>query len=128
MRRTTPAVLLLIGLTAGCAPAGRPAVRAAAEAFQQAVSRSDGTRACQLLADEAKGNLESASRRSCARALPALGLPTGPVRSVAVWGDEAQVRLAMSVLFLARFRDGWKVTGAGCKPRPGMPYDCDVEA
>ena len=30
-------------------------------------------------------------------------------------------------VFLARFGALWKVTAAGCKLRPGVPYDCAVK-
>ncbi len=122
-------LLLPLALMCGaCVPGQESAARQAAEAFQKAVRQSDGLLAHQLLADEAKGNLESAARLPCSRALPPLDLPTGEVRAVQVWGGNAQVRLATGTLFLARFPTGWRVTGAGCQPRPSMPYDCDVEA
>lgn len=76
----------------------------------------------------ARGNLESASSRSCADALGALDLPTGSVTSVEVWGGNGQARLPGGVLFLAQFSDGWKITAAGCTFRgSSQPYDCDVK-
>jgi hypothetical protein len=96
--------------------------------FQAAVLRADAVAACALLTQEARGNLETASAEPCAQALPALDLPAGGVRSVEVWGGNAQVRLDSDVLFLARFSTGWQVTGAGCRPRPELPYDCAVRA
>ena len=94
--------------------------------FQAAVVRADAAAACALLTQQARGNLEAASAEPCVQALPALDLPAGGVRSVEVWGGNAQVRLDTGVLFLARFRAGWQVTGAGCRPRPDLPYDCAV--
>jgi len=72
-------------------------------------------------------SLESASGKPCVQSLPKLELPTGAVGQVEVWGDNGQVRLDSGVLFLARFKAGWKVTAAGCQPRQDKPYDCDVE-
>ena len=127
MRGRITAAAAITSLVAACAPADAPAARDAGASFQQAVVRGDAAAACALLAQEARGNLESASAESCAQALPALDLPAGGVRSVEVWGGTAQVRLESGVLFLARFRTGWQVTGAGCQPRPDLPYDCSVQ-
>ena len=128
-RQAIPALLLTLPLvgTAGCAPAGEAAAASASARFQSALQRKDWSAACQLLSAEARGNLESAAALPCPRALPRLDLPTGAVRSLQVWGDNAQVHLDSAALFLAEFSAGWKVTGAGCQPRPEMPYDCDVE-
>jgi hypothetical protein len=128
MRWTVAAVVPLATVLAGCTPAGQMAVRDTAEQFQAAVRGDDDRAACGLLADEARGSLESASTQPCDRALGALGLPDGAVVSVAVWGDDAQVHLDSGVLFLARYGSGWRITAAGCQPRQDMPYDCAVEA
>lgn len=115
-------------LVAGCTPAAEPEARAAAGAFQKAVDRGDAAAACGLLSEAARQNLESASVAPCPQALTRLGLPTGSVREVAVWGDNAQARLGSGVLFLAEFGSGWRVTAAGCTFRDEkLPYDCDVE-
>ncbi len=127
MRWIVLVMLPLALVTAGCTPAQQPPARAAAETFQTAVRASDADGACRLLSPETRGNLESASGKACAGALAGLDLPKGGVRSVEVWGDEALARLDGAVLFLARFRSGWRVTAAGCTPRAGKPYDCDVE-
>jgi hypothetical protein len=37
------------------------------------------------------------------------------------------VRLDKDVVFLARYDDGWRVTAAGCVPRPGRPFDCTIK-
>ena len=113
-------------LVSACGPADAPAAMDTGARFQ-AVVRADAAAACALLTRQARGNLESASAEPCARTLPALDLPAGSVRSVEVWGGNAQVRLDSGVLFLARFRTGWQVTGAGCQPRPDLPYDCAVQ-
>ena len=120
---TLPVGLLLWG----CTPVGEAAARIAGDRFQAALRDDDWTGACQLFSEEARGNLESASGQPCPAALADLHLPTGPASSIEVWGDNAQVRLEAGVLFLAKFRLGWKVTAAGCEPRPDRPYDCAVE-
>ena len=122
----TLAAALTLLITA-CAPADAPAAMDTGARFQEAVVRADAAAACALLTQQARGNLESASAQPCARALPALDLPAGSVQSVEVWGGNAQVRLDSGVLFLTRFRTGWQVTGAGCQPRPDLPYDCSVQ-
>jgi len=114
-------------LVSGCTPAGEAAARIAGDRFQTALRGDDLTGACQLFSEEARGNLESASGQPCSAALADWHLPTGTASSIEVWGDNAQVRLETGVLFLAKFRAGWKVTAAGCEPRPDMPYDGAVE-
>jgi hypothetical protein len=37
------------------------------------------------------------------------------------------VVLERDTVFLSRFPTGWKVTAAGCVPRPGRPYQCAVK-
>ncbi len=127
VRGRLTAVVAVTTLVWGCAPADAPAARDTGARFQAAVDRADAAGACALLTQQARGNLESASAEPCAQALPALDLPVGGVRSVEVWGGNAQVRLESGVLFLARFRAGWLVTGAGCQPRQDLPYDCAVQ-
>lgn len=117
-----PAVLLL----AACVPAEQPAALQTATTFQQAVRQRDGQAACDLIAPEARDRLEAGSRQPCPAALTALDLSPDVPGSIAVWGDNAQLRLPSGALFLAKFRSGWKVTAAGCRPRPELPYACAV--
>ena len=121
------AALPMALLLSGCTPAGEAAARMAGDRFQTALRDHDLTGACQLLSEEARDKLESGSGKPCPTALADIDLPAGTANSIEVWGDNAQVRLDPGVLFLAEFRGGWKVTAAGCQPRPDMPYDCDVE-
>jgi hypothetical protein len=121
------AALPVAVLLSGCTPAGEADARIAGDRFQTALRTDDLRGACRLLSEEARGNLESGTGNACPTALADLDLPTGAASSIEVWGDNAQVRLDAGVLFLAEFRAGWKVTAAGCEPRPDMPYDCDVE-
>jgi hypothetical protein len=121
------ALAVTLGCAAGCTPAGEQAARQTAEQFQAAVRTQDAATACRLLSDEARSSLESASTRPCPTALAALRLPAGRVGPDEVWGRNAQVVLDSGALFLAEFRAGWRVTAAGCTPRPDQPYDCQVK-
>lgn len=118
----------VLAASAGCSSSSEPTVREVAASFQTAVAQHDAPAACALLSDEARARLESASARPCSEALAALALPANPVQSTQVWGGEAQARVGAQVLFLAEFRSGWRVTGAGCTPRPDQPYSCTVRA
>jgi hypothetical protein len=120
------AAVLTVG--AGCTPAGQAAAWNVAGQFETALTDHDGDGACRLLSDEARHRLETASTRPCPAALEALSLPAGPVRSIQTWGGNSQVHLDGAVLFLAEFHAGWRVTAAGCTPRPDQPYDCVVAA
>jgi hypothetical protein len=53
-------------------------------------------------------------------------MPGGDVVSTAVWGDDAQVRLANDTVFLSRGTGGWVVTGAACRSQGDAPYLCQV--
>lgn len=112
----------------GCTPASASDVRAAAQRFQTAVRDHDEQAACAMLSDEARSSLEATSARKCPAALTALRLPADRPSNVQVWGNNAQARLAGGALFLAEFRSGWKITGAGCRPRPDQPYACAVRS
>jgi hypothetical protein len=127
LHRLVLTATLVVLSTAACTPTEEPSARAAGEAFQAALRSHQVNAACQLLSDEARSNLESGSGKPCPQAIARLGLPAGTVRSLQVWGGNSQVRLDSGVVFLAQFKAGWKVTGAGCQPRPNQPYDCDVE-
>ena len=119
------AALLGAAVLAGCgaAPATGEA-SAAARRFADAVRQQDGRAACALLSERAVESVES-SGGTCAAELPRLGLEVGPPATATVWADTAQVRAAPDTVFLGRYTDGWRVTGAGCRPRGGqLPYDC----
>ncbi|MGW1952795.1 hypothetical protein ACWCPI_08510 [Streptomyces sp. NPDC001920] len=119
-----------LAAAAGCgAPDERTAgASAAATGFTDAVRRSDGVRACALLAPRTREELEQSERTTCDRAVLQEQLPAGgTVRGVDVYGDRARVLLPADTLFLARFPSGWKVVAVGCTPRPERPYDCTVE-
>lgn len=121
-------VFLALPVLAGCIPAATSDVRTAAQSFQDAMRTGDTRAACGMLSDDARSSLELTSARSCAAALTALNLPTAGPTAVEVWGNDAQVRLPAGALFLAEFRTGWKITAAGCRPRPDQPYMCAVRS
>jgi uncharacterized protein YhdP len=61
--------------------------------------------------------------------LGALPLGTGGIESVAVWGEEAQVRLGDDTLFLTRTADGWRVMAGACRAQGAdEPYSCRLAA
>jgi hypothetical protein len=99
----------------------------AAWSFARAVETGDGAAMCAVLARGTKRELEWSERAACARAVVGRRLPTpGTVRRTDVHGRRAMVELEGDTLFLAETSAGWKVTAAGCAPRPGQPYRCRV--
>ncbi|MEU7075539.1 hypothetical protein AB0B30_36865 [Streptomyces narbonensis] len=133
MRATTIGLFLgalSVGL-AGCGGVGErtAAAREAAVGFEAALSASDTHRACEALAPGTLEELES--DQPCPAALAALDLGTvtdsGQPVATDVYGDQARVVFAGDVVYLASFPDGWKVTAAGCTPRPGRPARCEVQ-
>ena len=127
-----PIVLLLIGsltLVAGCASPNRQGSEDVVIRFYHAYGSKDGATACALLAPATRSAVAQAAQMPCAEGLLAEHLPSpGAVRSTAVYGDQAQVRLVGDTVFVAAFQQGWRVVAAGCKPRPDRPYECAVEA
>lgn len=117
-------------LLSGCSGQGNAEAgnaQAAAVSFSRAVAGATDE-ACGLLAPQTRMELED-REGPCASALPAeLQSTPGPVRSTEVYGKDAIVRLESDTIFLARFRDGWQVTAAGCaRAQVGRPYDCKVK-
>ncbi|MEU8102981.1 hypothetical protein AB0C18_04560 [Nonomuraea muscovyensis] len=121
-----PLALLALVLVTGCSvDTGAPA--RTAERFHEAVAERRDDTACALLSPRAAEKLPDPGQ-TCAEALRALELEAGgPITSVQVWGDAAQVRMAGDTVFLHRFSDGWRVKAAGCEPQGDLPYDCEVE-
>jgi hypothetical protein len=112
-------------LTACGEPTDASAAAMSAGTFVDAVAAGRGAAACAQLTERARRAIE-AFGRDCAQAIVTLP-PAGPrTGEVELWSDNAQVRYANDVLFMARFDDGWKVRAAGCRPRPGQPYECAV--
>ncbi|GAA4988090.1 hypothetical protein GCM10023334_120760 [Nonomuraea thailandensis] len=119
-------VLVMALTTVGCAADTASPARAA-KRFHAALSAHQEEAACAMLARKTADKLPDEGQ-SCADALRELRLgPGGRVTSVAVWGEDAQVRLAGDTLFLHRFSDGWRIRAAGCVPMGDLPYDCEVD-
>ncbi|MGK5448184.1 hypothetical protein [Streptomyces radiopugnans] len=100
----------------------------AAVSFAEAVQAGDGAAMCAVLARETKQELERSERTTCDEAVVKQQLATiGPVRETDVHGRQAMVKLKGDTLFLSEMTGGWKITAAGCTPRPGQPYQCQVK-
>ncbi|MGW3056549.1 hypothetical protein ACWC98_11500 [Streptomyces goshikiensis] len=113
----------------GCATAdGRTrAAQSAAAAFEAALEHADTLGACEALAPGTREELEQEA--PCPAALQGLKL-TGarePIGSAVVYGSQARVVYPHDSVFLALFAEGWKVTAAGCTPRDGRPYRCELK-
>ena len=123
--------LTSLATVSGCAGQGNveaATVKAAASTFVRSVSTAPAT-ACGLLAPETLRALEE-SDGPCAEALPSSAEENGStsVESVQVYGKDAVVHLSTDTIFLARFKQGWRVTAAGCsRQQDGRPYDCKVK-
>ena len=116
-------------LLAGCSAASAAGPRAVAEQWLSSLRAGDGMAACELLAPETRSKQEQTAGRPCPEAIVDEDLPRGGrVRGAQVWSDAAMVHLDTDTLFLAEFSSGWKVTAAGCRARPGRPYDCTMES
>ncbi|MEU1117626.1 hypothetical protein [Streptomyces sp. NPDC005879] len=49
------------------------------------------------------------------------------MRHIDVFGRQARAVTDRDTLFLSSFPGGWKVTAAGCTPRPEKPYQCLIK-
>jgi hypothetical protein len=126
----TVTAVTVLGLATGCSSAGpsSSAVDAAAVGFHAAVANGRLTAACALLAPRTLQEVEQSAKAPCPKALADADLPGArAVTTTDVYGTNARVVLTGDTVFLARFGTVWKVTAAGCKPRPDLPYDCDVK-
>ena len=113
-------------LVTGCASSQQPEVQRVATTFEH--SGGDPQARCELLTPKALAALEKSQSASCADAIGQLPLSGGDVRSVQVWGGDAQVKLSGDTLFLTQTHAGWKVSAAACRPNADAPYDCEVQA
>jgi hypothetical protein len=113
--------MCLVLAATGCADTRGATAAQAAEDFFAAIRHGQGQRACALLTPRTAEGVES-----CPREILTMGLDGGAVHDTAVWGSQAQVRLARDTVFLDRFPTGWRVRAAGCEPRSGRPYRCKV--
>jgi hypothetical protein len=123
----TGAAVAILMSTTGCG-VQTPAATSVATKFVQALDESDPSAACGYLAPETRSDLESSAKKPCASAITEEDLPSaGTVKESSTYGTMAQVRFSADTLFLTRFKSGWKVMAAGCKPQPGQPYDCQLQ-
>ncbi|MFF1510136.1 hypothetical protein [Streptomyces sp. NPDC058326] len=130
--RATTALLLMSALGLGLAGCGdveqrQDAARSAAVDFGAALRGADAGRACEALAPGTREEVEEDG--PCPTVLAGLGPATAAGEPIAtdVYGEQARVVFAHDSVFLASFPDGWKVTAAGCTPRPGHPARCEVK-
>jgi len=122
------AVTVVLGGTTGCGrSADEAGARRATTAFFAATAAHQNQRACADLTPQAAQSLAT-SDSGCAEQIGDLKLAGGTIRAIRVWGDRAQVVLSRDTVFLVHLPQGWKIAGAGCRPQPKGPYDCDVEA
>ncbi|THJ03069.1 hypothetical protein E7Z54_09885 [Nocardioides sp.] len=99
-----------------------------ATSFYAAIAGADGAAACHLLAPATRDELQQTTGKTCAEAILEEEVPevTQPI-DVQVYGTAGQVRFGTDTAFLAKFRDGWRVSAVGCTPSAGdRPYDCTV--
>jgi hypothetical protein len=131
-RRLLPcaAGLAAIAVLAGCSGQGSSEsglARDVASRFVRAQVQ-DVERACALLAPK---TLQEVQQDGQCTTVLAGEAPSSllTVKSVQVWGTNAVARFEGDTVFLARFRDGWKVVAAGCQPDgKNRPYQCDIQA
>jgi ketosteroid isomerase-like protein len=118
----------LVALLSACGAApGTDAVTRAADQWLAAAQARDAAALCRLLTPAAAQSVVSGDE-TCRQAVGDLDLPgEGPVETVQVWSDRAQVRTGADTLFLTKVAGSWRVSGAGCTFRGDRPYDCDVE-
>jgi hypothetical protein len=128
------APFLAVSVLGACGAVEERRHAAEAEATRFELDRDAGRHAllCAALAPGTREELEQTAGSGCRQAirqaideddLP----PGGAVRAVDVWGDRARVVLEGDTLFLSQFPGGWKVTAAGCEPRPDQPYRCGLK-
>ena len=103
---------------------------AVAERFHAALAAGDGAAACEDLTEETASRLERQEKRPCEEAILGLELPEGGT----VAYRRVELRSAMTRLaeggtdFLDEGSDGWKISAAGCEPKPPeQPYECELE-
>ena len=138
-RRTLPMFALYLAVIASgiaaaivlgfAREADDPAARETVARFAAAIEREDGEAACAELTDDARSNLESQEKKPCEEAILSLELSGGEVARVDVADTSAAVDLTEGDrAYLDRTPEGWRIGEAGCRPRPGEPYDCELQS
>ncbi|MGN9790638.1 hypothetical protein ACTMTU_05975 [Streptomyces sp. OZ13] len=127
-RAAAVAALVLATSACGSLDERRDDVTAEVTAFEQALGADEFARMCAALAPETLEELEQSGKSPCEQAIGEAELTeAGAVRRVDVYGDQARVVLEKDTVFLSHFPTGWKVTAAGCTPREGRPYQCELK-
>jgi len=130
MRPLSAAFVLALLCLSGCGTASSEHdARGSVQRFFAALSRHDGAAACHELSEETASAVEEDEMKPCGQAILSLGLAAAPVTDVQVYLDSAQAKLrGGGAVFLDETPKGWRIDAAGCKPQPGKPYDCELEA
>jgi len=122
------AVVLVTVTSCGTPAERRDRVTADVTRFERALDAGRHTYLCAALAPSTREEVEQSAKSRCEQAIGDEDLPkAGAVRRVDVYGDQARVVLEHDTVFLAHFPTGWKVTAAGCRPRPQQPYQCEIK-
>lgn len=122
------AAVVLTVSSCGSLSGRRDGAAAEVARFEKALNARQHERMCAALAPSTREELERSAKSRCGQAIGEEDLPAaGAVRRVDVYGDQARVVLEHDTVFLARFPTGWKVTAAGCVPRPQRPYQCEIQ-
>ncbi|MFJ8588382.1 hypothetical protein ACIRD2_27545 [Streptomyces sp. NPDC093595] len=128
---TVLAVLATVG-ACGTLSERRDEVTAEVTRFERALGTGEHERLCSALAPATREELEQSAGSGCREAIGDAVVEReiaagGAVRGVDVYGERARVVLERDTVFLARFPAGWRVTAAGCRPRPQRPYQCTIK-
>jgi hypothetical protein len=120
------ALVAVPALLSSCTSPHAEAVSAAARSLVAELEQGDGAGACGMLTPKARTSTTGATDETCAHAITSLREHGTTISHVTVWGDAAQVRIGGDVLFLRRINGSWLISGAGCRPQPSGPYDCEA--
>ncbi len=126
--RTAAATLAALALTA-CSSLGpdESAAGDAALAFYAAYGDEDGARACALMTESARTELEQSTDEPCDSAIVSEDLPSADqVEEVEAYGRNARVILDGDVVFLSVADGTWRISAAGCEYRSNAAYDCTI--
>jgi hypothetical protein len=121
--------LVVCGAMAGCGneEAERES-RQVAQRFHAGVERGDGASACAQLTEAAVDELEKSEEKPCEQAVLSLNISAARAAAARVYQTSAAVDLVEGGTdFLNKTNSGWRLSAAGCDPRPGRPYECELE-
>jgi hypothetical protein len=122
--------LAALATLASCAGQGSVEAQPAGDAARRFVTAQvdDVASACALLAPK---TLQEVQTEGACPSVLADSAPSAAPRleSVEVYGTNAMARFDGDTVFLARFREGWRVTAARCRPDGAKrPYQCEIQA